>query len=377
MIQYFFKYYIYNGSNKLLRSSFVLPFLTIFIGCFVIMFSFSVMQGFSTKISNTIYFFDKEYSLVINKKDFLNNYTQKDLDSLFSFLIEKKYFFNAYEDRVMFVGSDNNKTFSRVYGIKDFDDFKPNQFLLYDSSLDTNYISGCYLGYNQSMNLNIDYQDIIKVSSVLDFKNLNSFPQKNFNVKNIIKTNIPRYDNSIFVPFDSIIFSKNIFLKNNLKNKISDTDLILMNSNFGQGIIYDENIQLFGFFIVFISAVMLMGFNVSSIIRNISKIGLLESLGFKRLYIALFYLFYGIFIAMLGFFCSFIAFQFLLFLDNNYQILDFIFNPNIYFDFSLELSSHVLLKIFILVLVIIILSTLYPFYKISKLDIVDSIRNRV
>ena len=167
MIQYFFKYYIYNGSNKLLRSSFVLPFLTIFIGCFVIMFSFSVMQGFSTKISNTIYFFDKEYSLVINKKDFLNNYTQKDLDSLFSFLIEKNYFFNAYEDRVMFVGSDNNKTFSRVYGIKDFDNFKPNQFLLYDSLLDTNYISGCYLGYNQSMNLNIDYQDIIKVSSVL------------------------------------------------------------------------------------------------------------------------------------------------------------------------------------------------------------------
>ena len=50
----------------------------------------------------------------------------------------------------------------------------------------------------------------------------------------------------------------------------------------------------FGLFIVLISSIMLMGFNISSIIRNVASIGLLESLGLKRKDISLFYLLYGL-----------------------------------------------------------------------------------
>ena len=58
MIKYFIKYYLYNGSTKLFRSSFILPFLTVIVGCFVMMMSFAIMEGFSKKISDSIYFFD-------------------------------------------------------------------------------------------------------------------------------------------------------------------------------------------------------------------------------------------------------------------------------------------------------------------------------
>ena len=394
MIKYFIKYYIYNGNTKFLKSSFILPLLTVVVGCFVMMMSFSIMEGFSNKISDTIYFFDKEQSITINKKEFLNYYNKKDLDSLIIFLINKNYFFNSYEDRVMFVNNDNYKTIARVYGIINFNDFKPNQFLLnnHNSSLD-DIISYCYLGYNQSINLNANSNDLLTIVSVLDFENLNSFPKERFNVKGIIKSNIPRYDDSIFIPFDSLLFSKNIFLNINLNKAINKTDLNILNSNFKKGISYNKDAHLFsdlfyaisyekffyvffGLFIVIISSIMLMGFNVASIIKNVSSIGLLESLGLERRFISLFYILYGFFIALLGFSIAFLLFQVLLMLDNNYQIMDYIFDPNIYFDFNLELNFSVIISILLFAIILIFLSVLYPLYKISKLDIIESIKNR-
>ena len=394
MIKYFIKYYIYNGNTKFLRSSFVLPLLTIIIGCFVMMISFSIMEGFSNRISDTIYFFDKEQSITINKKEFLNHYNQEDLDSLINFLINKDYFFNSYEERVMFINNNNYQTIARVYGVTNFNNFKPTQFLLDESNLFLDDInSNCYLGYNQSINLNTNSNSPINISSILDFNNLHSFPQKKFNVQGIIKTDIPRYDDSIFIPFDSLLFNKNIFLNINLNKEISEGDLNILNSNFKEGLTYNKDAHLFselfyainyekffygffGLFIVLISSIMLMGFNVSSIIRNVASIGLLESLGLKKKYIGLFYLLYGLFIALIGFFTAFLLFQGLVFLDNNYQIMDYIFDPDVYFAFDLELSNYVIIRILFLTIGLIFLSTLYPLYKISKLNIIESIKSR-
>ena len=394
MIKYFIKYYIYNGNSKFLRSSFVLPLLTIIVGCFVMMTSFSIMEGFSNRISDTIYFFDKEQSITINKKEFLNHYNKGDLDSLINFLINKDYFFNNYEERVMFVNNNNNQTIARVYGIANFNNFKPSEFLLDKSDLFSNNInSNCYLGYNQSINLNANTNNLIDISSILDFNNLHSFPKKKFNIQGIIKTDIPRYDDSIFIPFDSLLFSKNIFLNINLNKEISEVDLNILNSNFKEGLAYNKDAHLFselfyainyekffygffGLFIVLISSIMLMGFNVSSIIRNISSIGLLESIGLRKKYISLFYVSYGLLIALVGFFIAFLLFQGLVILDNNYQIMDYIFDPNVYFSFDLELSSYVITRILFLTIGLIFLSTLYPLYKISKLNIIESIKSR-
>ena len=398
MIKYFFKYYIYNGTTNFLRTSFILPLLTIIIGSFVMMMSFAIMEGFSNEISNTVYFFDKKHSIKINKKEFLNNYKKEDLDSLVNFLIKNNYFFNAYENRIMFIDNNNNKKVARVYGIINFHKFKPNQFLLnkFDSTLyyvNDSRISDCYLGYNQSIDLNLYPGDAINISSILDFKNISSVPEEHFNIKGIIKTKLPRYDDAIFIPFDSILFSKNIFLHINLNKEINESDLYIINSDFNEGIIYNKNTHLFsdllyainyekffyaffGLFIVLISSLMLMGFNISSIIKNISSIGLLESLGLKKGYISLFYLFYGLFVGLIGFLVSLFLFKILLILDNNYQFMEYIFDPNIYFNFNLTLSADVIIRIFLLIITLIILSTLYPLYKISKLDIIDSIKNR-
>ena len=391
MISYFFKYYIYDGNTKKIKSSFVLPLVTIVIGCFVMMLSFAIMDGFSRKISDTIYFFDKKHSLIINKKIFNNKTTNQSLDSLIKFLIQKKYFFNAYEERVMFIDGDE---ISRVYGVTNFNSFKPMQFTLNDYDIENqNDDSDCYVGYNHFFNLDIGPGTEINIASILDFQNLNTFPERNFNVKNIIKTNIPRYDNSIFIKFDPLLFNKNIFLNINLNRKISQNDSVFINKNFGEAVTYNSDVHLFsdliyaihyeklfyaffGLFIILISSIMVMGFNVSSIITNIHSIGLLETIGFKKKYISFSYFIYGLFISIVGFFISFILFRFLLFLDFNYQLMDYIFDPTVYFDFDLILNNSVLVRIFSINIILIFLSTLYPLYKISKLDIIDSIKSR-
>ena len=53
--------------------------------------------------------------------------------------------------------------------------------------------------------------------------------------------------------------------------------------------------------------------------------------------------------------------------------MDYIFDPNIYFNFDLFLNANIILFTIILNLVFTIISTLFPIYKISKLDIVDSL----
>tara|TARA_B110000014_G_C20123528_1_gene596742 strand:- start:639 stop:1838 length:1200 start_codon:yes stop_codon:yes gene_type:complete len=398
MIKYFIKYYIYNGNSKNLKSSFVLPISTIIVGSFVMMMSFSIMEGFFNKISDTIYFFDKEHSITINKKEFFNDYEKKDLDSLINFLIKKDYFFNLYEDRMMFLDNGVNKAVARVYGVVDFHNFKPNQFFLNELAFSLHdrqeeNMFGCYLGYNQFVNIGVDVGGMVKVSSILDFQNLNSFPEKRFHIKGILKTDIFRYDNSIFIPFDSLLFGKNIFLNINLNKEISESDLRFINSNFVKGTTYNKNIHLFselfyainyekffyaffGLFIILISSIMLMGFNVSSVIQNISSIGLLESLGLNRSYIGLIYLLNSLFMAITGFLVSYLLFNVLLHLDNTYQIMDYLFDPNIYFAFDLQLSNNIVIKIFLLVLILVSLSTIYPLYKISKLDIIESIKSR-
>ena len=82
-------------------------------------------------------------------------------------------------------------------------------------------------------------------------------------------------------------------------------------------------------------------------------------------------------LALLGFLVAlFLVYLFISF-DKKYLIMDYIFDPNIYFNFDLFLNANIILFTIILNLVFTIISTLFPIYKISKLDIVDSLNFRI
>ncbi len=74
---------------------------------------------------------------------------------------------------------------------------------------------------------------------------------------------------------------------------------------------------------------------------------------------------------------SLIAYEFTLYMDENYEFLSIIFDPNIYFSFDLKLFPWVKISIILIIVTIILISTIYPLQKINKLNIIDSIRKRV
>ena len=122
---------------------------------------------------------------------------------------------------------------------------------------------------------------------------------------------------------------------------------------------------------------MMLGFNVVNITQNIISIAVLKVLGLNNKMIVLLYLFYSILISLLGFFISILCFFIVIYFDRNYDIMNFIFDPNVYFNFNLNLDYKVLFNIFLLDIILITTSSFYPLYKINKLDIIDSLRNRV
>ena len=60
---------------------------------------------------------------------------------------------------------------------------------------------------------------------------------------------------------------------------------------------------------------------------------------------------------------------------NNYELMSVFFPGEIYFNFQLLIENSILIKIFILNIGIMFLSTLFPIYKINRIDIIECIKN--
>lgn len=393
MIKLFIKYFVYSGRDKKIKSSFFLPLITIIIGSYVMFLSFAIMDGFSYEISKVTNIIERKNSIKINKKEFSLN-GKKKYEDLVSFLHLNNYIYNIIEERYLFIQNKYTNGVSKVFGISNLNKSAIKPYLVYDLSNILDNDSFCYLGANKSFDFNLDVNDSLNLISVLDFNNLYSYPSKNIKVTNILKTNLSRYDNSIFINYDSMLFSNNTSSSINLNKQLSKNDYnyIINNYHYGVKILNNNHAfddlffaidfeksfyVLFGLIIISISSIMMVGFNISSIIQNVYSIGVVQSIGFSKKEIKLAYLANSIIITILGILISLIAYEFTLYMENNYDLLSIIFDPDIYFSFDLILFTRVKISIILLIVFIILISTIYPLQKINKLDIIDSIRKRV
>tara|TARA_Y100001970_G_scaffold204995_1_gene249600 strand:- start:641 stop:1921 length:1281 start_codon:yes stop_codon:yes gene_type:complete len=425
MIKYYLKYFVYDGKNNLLRSSFFLPFLAIIIGSLVMLLSFSIMTGFSNEIFRRIHFFEKENIILINKKELIHNDIKNDL---IKYLDINNYIYNFYENRIMFVRKNNQTMFSNVYAVNNFSLFSqnidsysmlPKSESSLDSSLEPINIKDyqphsksqfndfddkyCIIGSDLAYQLDLKIGDELELHSVLDFNNfsLSGYPKKTFIISHIFNSDIYEYDSSVWIAYyggkynqikNSDLFSKNLFLTINLNKQLQDVDKNYVQSNFkglqinnqnhfsselSNAIEYEKLVYyFFGFFIILISSIMIIGFNISSIIQNRKSIGILYAFGFNKNSIKWMYFLNTLFVALIGSVISFLFFKIIIFLDVNFNLMNYIFPHDIYFDFSLSLENNTMLRIFMLNISIILLSVLYPINKINKINIIDAIKNR-
>ena len=383
------KFFVYDKSNNRIQTSFFLPFLSSLVATLLIILSYAIMNGFSFKINEVINFFEEPEILIINENELNGNSINNDIiDSIVD--LDK-----IYADRFMFCSNGNKSIFSNVYLLSNFEEFekKSKKFEIADfyNSYNVNNPK-CIIGNEISLQLGLKKGDIINLSSILDFKNLQikNFPQKSFVVENIIKTNMLNYDTRIWIEYTNNLdlINKNFSIKaplvsSNVEykriNKIKGLEIrndLIKNNEILQAIKFEKLFYfIFGLFILTGSSMMLLSFNMSCILNNIRLVGFFQSLGLKKKNISLLFIVNSCLISVASFFCALIIFWIILFFDKNYQLLNIFFPAEIYFNFQLLIENSMLFKIFILNIGIMFFSTLLPIYKINKIDIIECIKN--
>ena len=97
------------------------------------------------------------------------------------------------------------------------------------------------------------------------------------------------------------------------------------------------------------------------------------SIGIKKHQIKYIFLFQSIITGVLGSLVGIIISQSIIIYDKKYQLIKMIFEDQIFFDFPLILTDMNILLIFLLSLIILILSGLYPAIKASNINLIQSI----
>jgi len=383
------KFFIYDKSNNKIQTSFLLPFLSSLVASLIIILSYAIMNGFSFKINQVINFFEHPEIIIINENEIDKNILNNNI-------IDKILDVNKiFADRFMFCSKGNESIFADVYLLSNFKEFEKNSKIFetpipYNSN-NTN-ISKCIIGYEISLQLGLKKGDIINVASILDFKSLQmkDFPQKEFIVQNIIRTNMHNYDTRVWIEYwnNLDLINKNFsikapILRSDFKyvniDKINGLEIkneLIKNNEILQAINFERLFYfIFGLFILIGSSMMLVSFNVSCILNNIRLIGFFQSLGTKKKFISKLFVINSFLISVASFLCALIIFWLILFLDNNYQLMSVFFPGEIYFNFQLLIENSILIKIFILNTGIMFLSTLFPIYKINRIDIIECIKN--
>ena len=110
------------------------------------------------------------------------------------------------------------------------------------------------------------------------------------------------------------------FIKERFSNSIEINSDNYIFSELIHAINFEKTFYVFfGFVIVIVSSIMLVGFNISSIVTNISKIGILESLGLKRKKIKILFLLNTLVLNTSGIMISLILIFLTIYFDNNYM----------------------------------------------------------
>jgi len=383
------KFFIYDKSNNKVQTSFLLPFLSSLVASLIIILSYAIMNGFSFKINQVINFFEHPEIIIINENELDGNILNNNI-------IDKILDVNKiFVDRFMFCSKGNKSIFADVFLLSNFNEFEKNSKIfeipIPYSSNNTN-ISKCIIGYEISLQLGLKKGDIINLASMLDFKSLQAkdYPEKEFIVQNIIRTNMLNYDTRVWIEYSNNLdlINKNFSIKApilrsgleyvdidkinglEIKNELIKNNEILQAINFERLFYF-----IFGLFILIGSSMMLVSFNVSCILNNIKLIGFFQSLGTKKKFISKLFVINSFLISVASFFCALIIFWIVLFLDNNYELMSVFFPGEIYFNFQLLIENSILIKIFILNIGIMFLSTLFPIYKINRIDIIECIKN--
>ncbi len=380
---FIYKFLIKKHDSKKFNWSFLFPFVGVIIGSTVIFLTVAIMEGMEKTI------FSKLEQLSFSYK--LDNINKNDFNQIKS-IIKHVDINRSLKDQVIISNNINYRVVNMI-GMDDYNEFSKNVLnnnLI--SSIDINNFNKIYIGKNLASRLNVIIGDSVFITNSKTINIFTGIPETikvivhgifdinliDFN-QNYIYSN---YDliNSLYQPDDfSILLNEELdneylALIENINDKISyskwdDEYTSFISAMKLEKIIY----SLIGFLIILISAFTLVSTMSLSVMKKIPQLGILISIGMKAKEVIYVFLFQSILTGLLGISIGLMLSFSVIYFDNKFEIVKFLFKDQLVFDFSLILTNVNISIISSISLIILILSGLYPSFKAAKINLIQSI----
>ena len=375
---FIYKFLTKKHDSQKINWSFIFPFIGVIFGSIIISLTVAIMEG----MENSIFYKLEQLSYPARLVNVLPE-NVKDIKGV----VNEDNINKSLKEKVV-ISSDIDFRVVNMLGLEDYEKFTNE--VLKSHIIDFAKIkssNNIYLGKNLASRLNLAAGDSAYISNSKSINIFTGIPNTiQVVIAGIFDINLIDYNqNYIYSSYNlinkliqpesyDILLNKeldliSISLIKKINNKISyykwnDDYQSFISAMKLEKIIY----SLIGFLIILIAAFTLMSMMSLSVMKKIPQLGILMSIGIKKHQIKYIFLFQSIITGVIGSLVGIIISQSIIFYDKKYQLIEIFFEDQMFFDFPLILTNMNILLIFLLSLIILILSGLYPAIKASTIN---------
>jgi len=380
---FIYKFLTKKHDSQKINWSFIFPFIGVIFGSIIISLTVAIMEG----MEHSIFYKLEQLSYPAR----LVNVLPENVNDIKS-VVSGENINKSLKEKVV-ISSDIDFRVVNMLGLEDYEKFTNE--VLKSHIIDFAKIkssNNIYIGKNLASRLNLSAGDSAYISNSKSINIFTGIPNTiQVVIAGIFNINLIDYNqNYIYSSYNlinkliqpesyDVLLNKeldhiSISLIKKINNKISyykwnDDYQSFISAMKLEKIIY----SLIGFLIILIAAFTLMSMMSLSVMKKIPQLGILMSIGIKKHQIKYIFLFQSIITGVLGSIVGIIISQSIIFYDKKYQLIKMIFEDQMFFDFPLILTDTNIFLIFLLSLIILILSGLYPAIKASNINLIQSI----
>jgi len=371
-IEFYFKYIFKTASGNYINWRFFLPLLGVALGVITVTLTFAIMQGMESEVFNKLESIN--FVSVIVDDNFI-----KPTNSNYIYGIDKK----------AIIKSEDEYRVINIRALEDIEHFKEHSLKEYFlKSIDYNKEDQIVIGNGLAGKLGVSVDDTIELISPTDVSFLTGIPTSVMvKITGIFNIQLLNYDNQYV--YTSLSIGQHLFKNENKKIYSNLSHLQIQNdnpevkkiiswrdehSNFIAAMSLEKlAFSSFGFLIIILSAFSSFSIMCITVMRRISEIGILRTLGFTKKMIANIYIIQSLLIGLIGGLIGVVISKILIHIDKSYNIISNYFSSEMMFNFKLNISNQNIFLIFSIGIIIMLFAGIYPALYASKISITNSI----
>jgi len=369
-IQFYIKYIFRNQKGGYSNWRFYFPLLGFTFGIIAVILTFATMKGMEREV------FRKIEAI---------NFTSKILDTEFIKPNNENFLFTIYRKAI--VSNEGEFRVINVRSIENFHLFKYN--ILSDFLLETsNDSNGVILGSGLAYKLRVSVGDSIQITSPTDVSFMTGIPTSvKVKISGIFNLKLLNYDDNYI--FTKISLGESLFKSSDkeIHSYLTSTQIklnypsvksIMSWKDVHPDFISAMNLEkiafsTFGFLIILLSAFSSFSIMCLAVIRRVSELGILRTLGYSKNMIAGIYFLQSLIIGLIGGMIGIIVSKIFIKLDESNNFIEKLFSSDIIFNFKLNISNLEIFTIYMIGLLIMLLAGIYPSIYASHIPILKSL----